>query len=165
MGFEPDAKIEQIVAAYAEDAVEFARNEFGLTLDWTEDSVKHIETMLAKLHNDMPRARPTDEQVFQFAKALGSYVGEVFRKNHGAAWGTVTLGGDSFPGMRADRTGGEFWPWGKAYNRLKNGPEDNVWHYYCYLRSKDGNGPEVHELDLSSPEPKKPWWRRMLGGA
>jgi hypothetical protein len=165
VGFEPDGQIQQIAEAYAEDAIDFARNQFTLRLDWTDDSVRHVETILGKLYAEIPSAKPTDEQVFQFAKMLGSYVGEVFRKNHGAAWGTVTLGEESFPGLRADRTGGEFWPWGKAYNRLKNGPEDNVWHYYCVLRSRDGKGPELKEVDLSSPEPAKPWWRKMFGGA
>jgi hypothetical protein len=165
VGFEPDNKIQQVAEAYAEDAIELAGKHYGLKLDWTDESVKHVETVLASLYDDIPNAKPTDEQIFQFAKALGSYVGEVFRRNHGAVWGTVTLGTDSFPGMRADRTGGEFWPWGKAYNRLKNGPEDNVWHYYCFLRSKDGRGPELKELDPWSPAPRVSWWRKMFGGA
>ena len=26
--------------------------------------------------------------------------------------------------------GVEFWPWGRVYQRLVEGPENNVWHYY-----------------------------------
>ncbi len=73
---------------------------------------------------------PTEEQVSTFAKMLGSYVGEVFRRNHGAEWGMVTLGDDSIPGLRASGSEQLFWPMGKVQKRLVNGPEDNVWHYY-----------------------------------
>ncbi|MEW6532780.1 MAG: hypothetical protein AB1473_18255 [Thermodesulfobacteriota bacterium] len=164
MGFEPDEQIQQIATAYAEDAIELARDHFGLTLDWSDESVRHVETILAAFHSQILAANPSEDLVYGVAKALGSYVGEVFRKNHGAVWGNVTLGYGTFPGLRADRTGGEFWPWEKAYDRLRNGPEDNIWHYYCLIRAQDGNGPALEELDLSSSPPKKPWWRKIFGG-
>jgi len=156
MAFEPDELIQQVATAYAENAIEFARDHFGLTLDWSDESVQHVETILAELHSQITVAKPSDETVFGVAKALGSYVGEVFRKNHGAVWGNVTLEAETIAGLRADRTGGVFWPWGKAYNRLKNGPQDNIWHYYCIIRAEDGNGPPLKEVDLSSSPPEKP---------
>jgi len=165
MNFEPDERIQQVATAYAEDAIDVARDHFWLTLDWSDESVQHVETILAGLHSVIHEAKPSEDRVGDFAKAFGSYVGEVFRKNHGAVWGYVTLGDETSPGLRADRTGGEFWPWGKAYNRLKNGPEDNIWFYYCVLRAEDGNGPPLKEVDLSSSPPKKPWWRKIFRGA
>jgi hypothetical protein len=69
----------------------------------------------------------TDEQVLQFAKLFGSYIGEVFRRNHGGRWGIVTLEGASFPGFEAAADAGRFWPWGRVQNRLRNGAQDNVW--------------------------------------
>jgi hypothetical protein len=137
-GFTVDDKIRQIAEAYALDTVDYARDTFGLGLDFSDDSIQHVEAMLTRLHDEMASARPSDDQIFQFAKMIGSYVGEVFRRNHGARWGMVSLGGETFPGMEADRTGGRFWPWGKVQNRLVNGPEDNVCHYYLYLAEKDG---------------------------
>jgi hypothetical protein len=137
-GFAVDDKIREIAEAYALDAVDFARDNFGLRLDWTDAGVEHVEAMLTRLHNEMSSARPSEDQIFTFAKMLGSYVGEVFRRNHGARWGMVTFGGDEFPGMQADRTGALFWPWGRVQNRLVNGPEDNVWHYYQSLVRRDG---------------------------
>jgi hypothetical protein len=163
MAFEPDDKLQQVAEAYALDAIDFARDTFGLSLDWTDRSVKHVETILGSLYDQIPTEKPSEEQVFQFAKVLGSYVGEVFRRNHGAVWGMVSVEDGSFPGLRADQTGTEFWPWGRAHRRLTNGPEDNVWHYYQVLLSEEGEGPPLKELDLSAPRPS--WWRRMLGGA
>lgn len=141
--------------AYALDAVNFASKTSVGKLDWSDSSVAHVETILGSLHAQAATAKPTPEQVFQFAKAFGSYVGEVFRRNHGATWGMVTLQGQSFPGLKADGTAGLFWPWGRAQNRLSNGPEDNIWHYYQELLRRSG---------ASAPEPptaqKKSWWQR-----
>ncbi|HYN15999.1 MAG TPA: hypothetical protein VES66_09475 [Terriglobales bacterium] len=138
MGFEPDSRIEQIAEAYALDAVDLARERFHIALDWSDASVQDVESILKRLHEQISHAKPSAEQVSQFAKTFGSYVGEVFRRNHGARWGMVSLGNDSFPGLQAKRTRAEFWPWGKVQKRLVNGPEDNVWHYFQILAAEDG---------------------------
>jgi hypothetical protein len=67
---------------------------------------------------------------------LGSYIGEVFRRNHGAEWGWVALQGSRFVGMER-KASNLFWPWGKAQNRIVKGPEDNLWLYYQYLVNPD----------------------------
>ena len=139
-GFVVDDKLQEIAEAYALDAVDFARDHFALQLDWSDRSVQHIETILTRFHNELSRAKPSEDQIFQFAKMFGSYVGEVFRRNQGARWGMVTVAGETFPGMEAIKTGSRFWPWAKVQHRLINGPEDNVWHYYRHLAEQDGHG-------------------------
>lgn len=159
MGFRADAKVQQVAEAYAQDAVDFARSTFGAQLDWTDRSIEQVERVVGRLHDEAARAKPSEEQIFQFAKMIGSYVGEVYRRNHDGAWGIVTLEGQEFPGMRAAK-GTEFWPWGRIQNRIVNGPEDNVWHYYQVLLQEEGV-----EVPTSSPvKPKSSWWRRLLGG-
>src|SRR5690606_36250155 len=96
---------------------------FSIELDWSDGSIEQVEKIAAALHEDYVRTRPTPEQVAPFYKAIGSYIGEVYRKNHGAEWGWVTLNGQRFPGMWRDKVG-VFWPWGKAQNRIINGSED-----------------------------------------
>jgi hypothetical protein len=49
---------------------------------------------------------------------------------------------DSFPGLTAARDGARFWPSGRVRNRLVNGPEDNVWHYYQVLVADHGGDGE-----------------------
>jgi hypothetical protein len=73
--------------------------------------------------------RPPEDTIWTFAKAFGSYVGEVFRKNHGGDWGLVTLDGQTFPGMQS-KSGVLFWPWSRAHKRIVARAEDNVLHYY-----------------------------------
>ncbi len=155
--FREDPRLQQVAEAYSLDAVDFAKSSFGIALDWSDSSVRHIETVLAHLHQDVPKARPSEEQVHGFAKTLGSYVGEVHRRNHGGCWGIVTLNGDSFPGMRAP-SGRLFWPWGRAQNRIVDGAQNNMWHYYQVL---------VDESELrassASPEPQgTPWWKGLF---
>ena len=133
MSFTPDEKIQKIAEAYALDACDFLRDNFHITLDWSDSSIQHIESVMDRFHREAAKARPTPEQVMQFAKMFGSYIGEVYRKNHGATWGLVELEGQRFPGLKAQASDTTFWPWGRARNRLVDGAENNVWHYYSEL--------------------------------
>lgn len=135
--FSPDPKIQKIAEAYAKDAVDFSAKQFAIKLDWSDASIADVERALAKLNlsytDTIPK--PTDEQVMSFAKGFGSYVGEVFRRNHGGEWGMVTLGGNRFPALRTT-SGTNFWPWARAFNRITKGPEDNIADYYNVLLKK-----------------------------
>ena len=135
--FLADQKVQQIAEAYSLDAIDLAKNQFGITLDWSDASVGNVEQMLAQMHTSYITVtpRPTEAQVMSFAKAFGSYVGEVYRRNHGGEWGMVTLNGQKFPGMRT-KSGTNFWPWGRASNRITNGSEDNMLDYYRVLLQK-----------------------------
>jgi hypothetical protein len=130
--FQADPQIAEIADAYALDALDIAAKNFSVTLDWTDDSVRLVEQMLGRLHDEMAAARPPDDAIWTFAKAFGSYIGEVLRKSHGGEWGTVPMDGKSFPGMRLVN-GALCWPWSRAQKRLVTGPEENVWHYYSAL--------------------------------
>jgi hypothetical protein len=131
-GFKNDPDIAKIAEAYALDAVDIAQHNFNVSLDWTESSVKRVEAMLSYLHDQMAAAKPPDKTVWTFAKAFGSYTGEVYRKHHGGDWGMVQLNGEEFPGIQAS-DGATFWPWGRVHQRLTVGPENNVWDYYQRL--------------------------------
>ncbi len=132
MNFTADERYRQIAEAFALDAVELAHEKMQITLDWTDQSIQQLESILDVFSKGLPEAKPPDEDVRGFSKMWGSYLGEVFRKNHGATWGLITHNGQSFPGMQS-KSGTLFWPWGKIENRIRNGSEDNVWHYYLGL--------------------------------
>jgi hypothetical protein len=134
-----DATLAKMMEAYAEDAVDYARQHFHLTLDYTDDSVKVVEEMLDKLHRDLPRGwkrlfkRPPSEQVIAtMANMYGGYVGEVFRRNHGGEW----CAQDNVPGVDGPviavkvREGESWFLPAKVYKRLMNGWEDNVAFFY-----------------------------------
>ena len=44
-----------MMTAYAQDAVEHARSACAITLDYSPESVKQVETVLEKLYAEQPR--------------------------------------------------------------------------------------------------------------
>jgi hypothetical protein len=149
MGFTPDEKIQKIAEAYALDACDFLRDHFRVTLDWSDASIRQIETVLDTFHRESRKARPKEEQITGFAKMFGSYIGEVYRKNHGGIWGILEQNGQRMPSLKADASGSMFWPWARARNRLVDGAENNVWHYYSELIRR----PAVRQPALANPQP------------
>jgi hypothetical protein len=139
MEFTPDDKIQKIAEGYSLDAVDFMRDHFQTTLDWSDASIEKVEKVMEIFHTDLLKAKPTEDQIQGFAKMFGSYIGEVYRKNHGATWGMVDLNGQRFAGLQKNDAGKTlFWPWIRARNRLVAGAENNVWDYYRALL--DGAG-------------------------
>jgi len=135
--FSADAKIAAVTGAYALDAVDHAKANFGVALDWSDRSIAKVETILARLHADYvkSKAQIPDDAIATMAKGYGSYIGEVYRRNHGGEWGMMTLDGLDFPAVKA-RNGTAFWPIGRVTNRIKNGSGDNVAFYYRGLLAK-----------------------------
>jgi hypothetical protein len=130
MKFEPSEDITEIAKAYALDAVDFAKIHFNIKLDFSDSSIKDIENILANLHERLKIDKPKEEDIYRVAKIFGSYLGEVYIKNHGGQWGIINSGNkDNYVGILANN-GSLFWSWGRAYNRLINGSEDNINHYY-----------------------------------
>lgn len=135
--FVADPNIQKIAEAYALDAVDLAKNQFGVKLDWSDASIEDVEQILMKMHASYAATtpRPPQEKVMSFSKGFGSYVGEVYRRNHGGEWGMISLDGQTFPGLRT-KAGTNFWPWGRVANRIKDGDENNVFDYYRLLLQK-----------------------------
>ena len=127
--------VNDMMAAYAEDAVDFARSKFGIALDYTNESVERVEFIAEQL---MQAARPkgllgkllhkapSDEEIQAVCKMLGGYIGEVFRRAKGGEWGI----NQEFQALGVQQ--GENWifPPAKVHKRLTNGSEDNLWSYF-----------------------------------
>lgn len=139
--FTADHKVQESAELHAQEALRFAREAYQHELDWTDASVAHIETMLVQYHAALPNVSPDDDKVQTFARMFGSYVGEVYRRNHGATWGVISWQGEDMPGLQCDGNTNLLWPWMRAYKRIKNGPEENIWHYYQtqVLKQNQGN--------------------------
>lgn len=81
----------EIMAAYAANAVNFAQSNFGISLDFTVESVEQVEVLANRLFHTRPRGfiaklfrkEPSDKDVQNVCKILGSYIGEVYRQNKG----------------------------------------------------------------------------------
>jgi hypothetical protein len=132
--FVADDAVRQAAEASAADAVAIAKRQFKLQLDGSEASIDDVERALVALNAAYAIAspKPPDDQLMPMARAFGAYVGEVYRKNHGATWGTVTLNGNRYPGFRT-AGGVNVWPVGRVLNVITDGPDNDIAYFYRKL--------------------------------
>lgn len=62
MEFTEDARYQAMAEAYALDAIDYARDNMRLTLDWGDRSIEILESILDVFHRGLAEAKPTDEQ-------------------------------------------------------------------------------------------------------
>lgn len=138
----PDPTVNDMMEAYAQDAVDFARERFQINLDFSEDSLQQTEQILGKLHELLPQGffakllkrGPSDNQIQQMAKMWGGYVGEVIRRRWNGQWSreSKTQSGAVITLHIGDT---EIYPPAKVYKRFTLGSADNIRHYYQVLKS------------------------------
>ncbi|WP_394794526.1 hypothetical protein [Armatimonas sp.] len=126
------------MADIAAFAVQNAKTEFGVTLNYSPKSVMKVEEILGRLHEQHARTPLTDEAIARQALRFGVYVGEVIRRKQGGQWEMAEL--DGFDPMafqitypHHDGKEGTSFPVNWCGKRIYNGPEDNVWHKFHLL--------------------------------
>jgi len=129
--FESDTQVQQVALTYGINMVDAAKRFYGIELDWSDESIRHLEWIAERMYVEFKTTNPPAKRIEAAYMLVGSYLGEVYRRNHGAQWGWVNLGGERFVGMQSNTE--LFWPWGRAQKRIANGSEENLWHYYQYL--------------------------------
>ena len=127
----------EIMAAYAANAVNFAQSNFGISLDFTVESMERVEALANRLFHTRPkgfiaglfRRQPSDNDVQDVCKMLGSYIGEVYRRNKGGAW---QINQDH---QAIGLLDGETWifPLAKVLKRITNGKKDDLKVYFAEI--------------------------------
>ncbi|HEX6810646.1 MAG TPA: hypothetical protein VF384_03385 [Planctomycetota bacterium] len=136
-GMDSEPTVADMMAAYAQDAVDHARASVGVTLDFSPGSIEHVERILAQLHSSLPkgflgklrRRGPTQQDILKMAKMYGGYIGEVVRRAGGGEW---TFDTEIAPGERIlclSKEGQRVWPVAKVHKRITAGSGDDVWLY------------------------------------
>jgi hypothetical protein len=145
-----------MMAAYAQDAADHAKAACGVSVDYTPESVEQVEVVLHRLYEAIPRgffARlfrrgPSAADISTISKMYGGYIGECIRRRWGGEWSADhPVGGlGSFP---ISSRGHDSFPLGWCFKRLRNGPEDNVWHklQILYLQPHDRAAEQRDEAD------------------
>ena len=103
MKFVADPKLQENADVLAKEAIRFAHESSKIELDWSDASIRQVDVILGRYHHDLPAMKKDDQRIQLFAKMFGSYVGEVFRRNHGASWGKVSMGGQDVPGLQSEK--------------------------------------------------------------
>lgn len=105
---EVDDLVQQMMAAYAQDAVSIRRG-------W-------IRRLL--------RLGVSDDQLDTICRVFGGYVGEVIRRYRGGRWAIIdspTGEGNVIALVNGDD---KIFPPAKIFTRLVEGESDNVWYYF-----------------------------------
>lgn len=121
--------LDSMVHAYAEQAIALA-GEFDAQLDFSENSLMELETILAQLAREMP------PDVSEACKMWGSYLGEVIRRRFGGEWSIETYPGKQFATLTLTVNGNRLFPSIKVHRRLTEGEGDNVWNFYRMVKMK-----------------------------
>lgn len=116
--------------AYAEQAVASAR-EFNAQLDFSENSLMELETILAQLARNAP-----GDDLSETCKTWGSYLGEVVRRRFGGEWSIETYPGKQFATLTLNVNGNKLFPSIKVHRRLTEGDGENVWEFYRMVKAK-----------------------------
>lgn len=124
-----------MVQAYAAQAIVLAR-EFHAHLDYSENSVMEVESILAGLAREMPDSQPSAEDVSEMCKVWGSYLGEVVRRRFGGEWSIETYPGKEFATLALNTNGNKLFPSIKVHRRLTEGDGDNLWTFYRMVKGK-----------------------------
>ncbi len=140
--------IDDMVLDFAQGAVDIAR-QFQITLDYSEDSLQQVESILGQLHNDLrggpagvaspqpaPPPAPPNDQMEMMCKMWGGYFGEVVRRRWGGEWTIETYPGGNFATLTLTLPAGKIFPSIKVYRRLTEGEGDNLWKFYQSMRPK-----------------------------
>jgi len=130
MQFAADPGVARAASRHALELVEFAKVELNLTLDFSDDSIAAIEEVASALHADIRRERGSLSDVDTLVQRLGSYVGEVYRRNHGGQWGYASTQGRKVLAVKAKTGDSLMWPVERIKQRIRGGGSNNVWAYY-----------------------------------
>lgn len=112
-------------------AIDIAKG-FGFSLDYSNHSIKHVETILGYIHEDYMKDK-NEEGLNGVALEFAFYIGTViqrvynvgcFEKDH------EEFGENSYPYYI---NGGSIFPHAWCYKRIFDGPQDNVWSKYSIL--------------------------------
>jgi len=75
--------IAEMMQSCAEEAIAIARDQFGFALDYSQDSIESLETILANLAGKLDLSDKAG--VEQTVKLWGGYFGETVRRSFGGA--------------------------------------------------------------------------------
>jgi hypothetical protein len=169
-----DEELTKLMQMYAEDAVGIAKKQFGVTLDYSEQSILTVDEILDKMTGggiiSPASLSPEDEEsLWLHCKAYGGYVGEVIVRHIGAVWKARSSDDDSatIELLIADRLKAS--PPQKIWKRLTESNLDRTLGYYRGLQHILGKQlfvpagfPESQkpsEPDRPAACPRKSWWK------
>jgi hypothetical protein len=127
-----------MMEGYAQGAVELARTDFRLNLDFSADSVDILDDILVVV-GESPE-RDLDFEV----RLWGSYLGEVLRRRYQGGWEMTQYPGGTVAVPAVDVRGSRLFPLMKVYRRLTVGEEEDLRSFYTMVTERLGRPAQVN---------------------
>ncbi len=134
--------IADMMQSCADQAVRTARDRFGFELDYSEQSIESLETILASVSVNLNLLE--NDKVEEQVKLWGGYLGEVVRRYWNGGWDLIQYPGGTAAVPTLLVSGSQLYPLLKVYRRLTMGDGENVWKFYEQIRNRLAT---VHPLD------------------
>jgi hypothetical protein len=126
-------------AAHAQLAVQVAREEFDLDLDFSPRSLEDVDAQIESLRDEGLTGEDAAEALFVF----GCYVGEVMVRHLGGHWVPTTRSPlrdvSPWPMVVLLPTGAAWDPIGKAYKRLELGDSEYLPGFFAAAAAGPGS--------------------------
>ena len=132
---ETHESVTAMVEAYAQKAVK-AGADLSAQLDFSENSLMELETILDQLFRDMASAQPSSDELTEVCKIWGSYFGQVIRLRFGGDWSIETYPGKQFATLTLSINGNKLFPSMKIHRRLVQGASENIWSFYKMVKAR-----------------------------
>lgn len=78
--------LDTLMRETSQDAVANLKEQLDITLDFTPDSIEHIDTVIHHYLDTFKAEALEDKNVFTLCHMFGAYVGETFRRLAGGEW-------------------------------------------------------------------------------
>src|SRR5205823_3964113 len=125
----PQVTISKVMLEHAALAVETARTQFRINLDFSATSLSEVDRILSALYFNRDRglmakllSKNQEQELREQAKTWGGYVGETLRRKWGGTWHTSVLEGGEIQ-IYLRLFGSNAYPIDEVYKRLVSGPQ------------------------------------------
>ena len=127
---------DQAMLAYADKAVEYAREKHARTLDFSGASIEALDEIAEEVNVGlMSGAVMPPAELDSLSKVIGGYFGEVIRRQKGGTWGVHPE--QQALGLQFGE-GKWIFPPSKAHKRLIDGRDHNLVEFYQVVMAKLG---------------------------
>jgi hypothetical protein len=121
--------LNQLMRESADDAVKTSKEEFGIELDLSAESITLVDAIILKFLDTFNDQALEDNAVFTICNIYGAYVGEVFRKRAGGQW-QYNLQDEEAPSIMLMHQENTFAFAGICYERLVNASNVSMHRYF-----------------------------------
>lgn len=127
-----------MMAAYAQAAVQTARDDYHRTLDFSADSIDALDEILVTVGES-----PDHDLDFE-VRLWGSYLGEIIRQRYNGDWEMTQYPGGTTAVPAVDVRGSRLFPLMKVYRRLSAGEEEDLRSFYAMVTERLGRPAQVN---------------------